>query len=139
MHEYALADAVLRAAAAAADGERLSVVTAIRVRVGELQQIDPDVFSFALERTRPEGDARFAATRTSVEVVPARFRCRACSREFSLSDVPDRDADAAEAIHLLPEAAHAFLACPGCGSPDFEVAAGRGVEIASIEGERSGA
>jgi hydrogenase nickel incorporation protein HypA/HybF len=38
-----------------------------------------------------------------------------------------------EAVHFLPEAAHAYLRCPRCGSVDFDVAAGRGVSIVSIE------
>ena len=50
-----------------------------------------------------------------------------------------RDDDAAEAIHFVPELAHAFMRCPDCGSPDFEVAAGRGVAISGIEGERDDA
>ena len=38
-----------------------------------------------------------------------------------------------EAIHFLPEAAHAFVRCPSCGSPDFAVSKGRGVSIKSID------
>ena len=40
-----------------------------------------------------------------------------------------------EAVHFVPELARAFMGCPGCGSADFDVTAGRGVSVASIEGE----
>jgi hydrogenase nickel incorporation protein HypA/HybF len=139
MHEYALADAVLKAALRSAQEERLARVTRIRVEVGELQQIDRDVFAFALGEVRPPGDVRFATTVVEVVLAPARFACRACGRSFTLAEAGDRDGNAAEAIHFVPEAAHAFLRCPACSSPDFEVTAGRGVSIAALEGERADA
>ena len=40
-----------------------------------------------------------------------------------------------EAIHFIPELAHAFLECPSCQSPDFELLQGRGVSIGAIEGD----
>ena len=136
VHEFALADAVMRCAREAADDEGLSRVATIGVRVGELQQIEPEVFAFALAEVRPTDDSRLADTEVTVDVEPARFRCRACDRSFGLDEAGDSDEHAAEAIHLVPELAHAFLRCPACGSPDFEIAAGRGVTISSIQGER---
>ncbi len=41
-----------------------------------------------------------------------------------------------EAIHFVPEAAHAFIRCPACGSPDFEISKGRGVWVERITGMR---
>jgi hydrogenase nickel incorporation protein HypA/HybF len=53
-----------------------------------------------------------------------------------LDELPEPgDAAEAEAVHFIPELAHAFLQCPSCGSPDFEMLAGRGVSIGSIEAE----
>jgi hydrogenase nickel incorporation protein HypA/HybF len=136
MHEFALAEAVMQTARQTAERESLTRVTKIAVEVGELQQIKKDVFEFALGQTRPDGDARLAETEITVEIVPARFRCRACERVFGVAETELHDDDAAEAIHFVPELAHAFMRCPDCGSPDFEVASGRGVGITSIEGER---
>jgi hydrogenase nickel incorporation protein HypA/HybF len=44
------------------------------------------------------------------------------------------DEEAREAIHFLPEAAHAYIRCPKCGSPDFEILSGRGVWLESVRG-----
>ncbi len=135
MHEYALADAVVRAALRAATDGGLGSVTSVHVRVGELQQIKRDLFEFALAQCRPEDEPRLAETTFHVTVDPAQLTCRACAHVFSMGDVTGgSSADDLEAVHFVPELAHAFFACPGCGSPDFEVTAGRGVSIASIEG-----
>ncbi|MEM4169637.1 MAG: hydrogenase maturation nickel metallochaperone HypA, partial [Thermoproteota archaeon] len=49
------------------------------------------------------------------------------------------DENMLEAIHFLPEVSHAYVKCPNCGSPDFEVTGGRGVWIESIKGlEKNG-
>jgi Zn finger protein HypA/HybF involved in hydrogenase expression len=66
-----------------------------------------------------------------VEDEPARFRCRGCGEDFTAGPPPD---DAGEAVHLVPELSHAYLRCPACGSPDFEIVAGRGVTLRTIEG-----
>ena len=42
-----------------------------------------------------------------------------------------------EAIHFVPESAHAFLRCPACKSPDFEISKGRGVWVERITGVMS--
>ncbi|MDR0318462.1 MAG: hydrogenase maturation nickel metallochaperone HypA, partial [Nitrososphaerota archaeon] len=44
------------------------------------------------------------------------------------------DAVTVEAIHFVPEAAHTFIKCPKCGSPDFEITSGRGIWLDSIQG-----
>lgn len=138
MHEFALAEAIMRAVARTAADERLTAVTSVKVRVGQLQSIRKELFEFALKETRPTDEPRLAGTDFQVSIVSAAFACRACERRFTLDDVPERDAEAAEAIHFVPELAHAFMRCPSCGSPDFEVVDGRGVDIAEIQGEQEG-
>ncbi len=135
MHEFALAESVVRATLQTAESEGMTAVTRVVVQVGELQQIKKDVFEFALKQVHSD-DPRLADTVLVVEIVPARFSCRVCEHGFTLAETGEHDADAKEAIHFVPELAHAFMRCPACGSPDFEVAEGRGVGIASIEGER---
>ena len=135
MHEFALAEAVVRAVLQTAESEGMTAVTRVAVQVGELQSIKQDVFEFALEQVRTE-DPRLAEAALEVEIVPARFACRDCEHVFTLAETGEREADAKEAIHFVPELAHAFMRCPSCGSPDFEVAEGRGVGIAAIEGEK---
>jgi hydrogenase nickel incorporation protein HypA/HybF len=135
MHELALAEAVIVTALEAADREGFSELTRIDVRVGELQRIRKDTFEFALKEILPAGEPRIAGAEIRVEIEPVRFRCRPCGREFGSADTQGpRDEDESEAIHFIPELAHAFLRCPGCDSPDFEVNGGRGVTIEALEG-----
>lgn len=135
MHELALADAVVTAALEIADREGLSEITEIDVRVGELQQIKTEVLEFALREVIPAGRPRLAAAAIVLKTVPAEFRCRPCDHRFGLEQARGpRGKDALEAIHFIPELAHAYLRCPRCQSPDFELMQGRGVSIDSIEG-----
>ena len=50
-----------------------------------------------------------------------------------MREAGDHVADEREAIHFIPALANAYMRCPGCDSPDFEVTAGRGVTIAQID------
>ena len=136
MHELALAEAVVAAALETARSNGLTRITRIEVRIGELQTIECDAFELAVRDLLPPSDARVAAAVVEVRADPAAFRCRACGASFGLADTggPDGE-DASEAIHFIPELAHAFLRCPSCGGPDFEVTAGRGVRLEAIEGD----
>lgn len=135
MHELALADAVIRAALAAARREGMARITRVVVRIGELQQTVPGTFRVALEELLPADDPCLSGTRFDFEPEPARFRCRPCDRTFGLAEAGGpRTEREAEAIHFVPELAHGFLACPVCGSPDFDVLQGRGIVLERIEG-----
>lgn len=135
MHEFALADAVVKAAVRAAREAGIDRVEAVVVRVGELQQIATDLFEFSLSEVLPAGDPLLEGARFVVEREAVVFRCRVCGREFGTGDLGEAPgADEAEAVHFIPELAHAFVRCPGCGSPDFDILAGRGVTLERIEG-----
>ncbi|MFH1570544.1 MAG: hydrogenase/urease maturation nickel metallochaperone HypA [Gemmatimonadota bacterium] len=131
MHELALAEGIVATALKAAGGRR---VCRIVVAVGELQQIDARAFRDCLEQVVPPGEAALAGVHIDLQAQPARLQCRACRCDFGLADLPDPPgADELEAIHFVPELAHSWLACPQCGSPDFEITAGRGIWIDHIE------
>ena len=136
MHELALADAVITTALDAARKKGMTRILRIDVRVGELQRIETELFEFALKQVLPKTEPRLTGTEITLAIEPARFRCRACSRAFTLDDTSGPAGERqAEAIHFIPELAHAYLRCPDCHSPDFEVTEGRGVSIQAIEGE----
>ena len=134
MHEWALAEGVVSTAERIAEEEGLGEITEVTVSIGELQQIEHETFRFALEQLRTPimKDARFI-----FESIGARLRCRVCGEEWGFSP-DDMDEETSEAIHFLPEVAHAYLSCPSCGSPDFEVLEGRGVILSSIKGVKRG-
>ncbi len=132
MHEWALAEGIIATASRVAEEQRLDEITEVVVRIGELQQVEEEIVQFALEQLRTP---KMAKAKFTIEKAPAKFRCNKCATEWGL-DPKTLDRDTGEAIHFVPEMAHVYLKCPGCGSPDFEVAEGRGVWLASIKGKR---
>ncbi len=139
MHELALADAVVKAAIQAADGARIDKIARIVVKVGELQQIEKDLFEFSLTSVIPSQDERLTGAEFDVAEEAVRFECRACGRGYGRSDVDiDAAGDQGEAVHFIPELSHAFARCPSCGSPDFDITHGRGITLERIEGITDG-
>jgi hydrogenase nickel incorporation protein HypA/HybF len=134
MHELALADSVVKAALQAAADAGMNHIDRIVVTVGELQQIEKELFEFSLTNVLPAQDPRLADTEFDVTEEKVRFRCRSCGRDYGRDDVALEDDDAGEAIHFIPELSHAYARCPECGSPDFDITQGRGITLARIEG-----
>ncbi len=132
MHEWALAEAIVAAASQVAEKEGLVKVTEVKVKVGELQQIEDDILQFAFSQLKKNKmkDAKF-----TVETVPAGLRCRVCGNSWTF-DVDKLEGESREAVHFIPELVHTFIKCPKCGSPDFEVLEGRGVWLESVCGEK---
>jgi hydrogenase nickel incorporation protein HypA/HybF len=132
MHEWALAEAVLMSARELAEKEKLKEVTDVTIRIGELQQVEPDILRFALSQMKTElfKNAKFRILRAK-----STLKCRVCetSWQFSLKQL---DSAKAEAIHFVPEVAHTYIKCPKCGSPDFEIVSGRGVWLENIKGAK---
>ncbi|NWF86691.1 hydrogenase nickel incorporation protein HypA [Candidatus Bathyarchaeota archaeon] len=132
MHEWALAEAVITAASEIAEKEGLKEVTVLKIKVGELQQIELDILEFALSQLKPD---KFKNTKINIKIDKAELRCRVCGHQWIFSK-EELDKNSAEAIHFIPEIAHTYIKCPKCGSPDFEVLRGRGVWLESIKGVR---
>ncbi|NPA96209.1 MAG: hydrogenase nickel incorporation protein HypA [Crenarchaeota archaeon] len=126
MHEWALAEAIARYAESVCSSRRVSKIV---VKLGTLQAIDREVLSFALNAILESDGIRGAEI--VLEDEEAVFRCRRCGATWRYSDV-ELDEALREAIHFLPEAVHSFVRCPRCGSRDFEVVKGRGVEVAEV-------
>jgi len=132
MHEWALAEAVITAASNIAEKEHLKQVTEVTVKIGELQQVERSIFRFALTQLKPTNfeDASFHLTTAKTTL-----KCRICGNIWPFKKVK-LDKDTAEAIHFVPEVAHAYIKCPKCGSPDFEIEEGRGVWLENVKGVR---
>jgi len=130
MHEWALAEAIISAASETAEKEGLKEVTEVKIKVGELQQIEKDVLDFALSQLKT---ARFKNAGFRIVKVRAKLKCRACGFQWSFAK-EKLDKNTAEAIHFVPEIAHSYIKCPKCGSPDFEILEGRGVWLESVKG-----
>jgi len=130
MHEWALAEAVIAAASQIAEKEGLKEVTEVKIKVGELQQIEIDVLEFALSQLKT---SKLKNTEFSIETVKAELKCRACEHKWAYGK-ERLDENTKEAIHFVPEVAHTYVKCPKCGSPDFEAMQGRGVWLEKIKG-----
>jgi len=137
MHEWALAESILTAAVEEADKEKLDTIKEIKISIGELQQIEQEIFEFALEEIiKTQGD-KLKNVKTIIEIEKSTLKCNACEHSWSFSDLKKKiNEDESEAIHFIPEVAFVHARCPKCGSPDFEIATGRGVTITSIKGEK---
>lgn len=132
MHEWALAEAVLTTVLDIAAKENAEKILEIDIVMGELQQIDMETFKFALENLVKGTIAENA--RIVFETEKAVLKCNVCGYEWSFGEIIEKlDEEAREAIHFIPEVFHAYIACPVCGSRDFDVVRGRGVYIKSIK------
>lgn len=130
MHEWALAEAIITSAKKIAEQEKLKEVTEITIKVGKLQRVEPQILRFALSQLKP---GIFKNTKFHILKAKSTLKCRVCGTtwQFNLKKL---DKTTAEAIHFVPEVAHAYIRCPKCGSPDFEIVSGRGVWLQDIKG-----
>jgi hydrogenase nickel incorporation protein HypA/HybF len=137
MHEWALAESVLTAALDAAQKEKLKKITEIKIAVGELQQIEHDIFDFALSQIIKEQDKKLKDVKIKITTEKSTLKCKNCEKTWSFEDMKKSlNKDESESIHFIPEVAFVHARCPKCGSPDFEIITGRGVSITSIKGEK---
>jgi len=134
MHEWALAEAILASARQIAQQEHLTAVTEVTIRVGELQQVEPPILRFALKQMSEGG--LFNGAKFKVLKAKSTLKCRVCNTAWQYNPRKLGKA-AAEAIHFIPEVAHTYIKCPNCGSPDFEIASGRGVWLEDLKGVKA--
>jgi len=138
MHEWSLAESVACTAVRVAEERNLKTVTQIMISLGQLQQIEEDIFMFAMKAVIESQKKLFENTDIQILPVKAVFKCKVCGMEWCFADKKaSLDFEVSESIHFVPEVVHAHTQCPGCKSPDFEIVAGRGVWIDSISGEEA--
>ena len=132
MHEWALAEAILTSAKQIAEQEKFKEVTAVTIRVGELQQVEPPILRFALSQMKTE---TFKNAKFHILKAKSTLKCRVCGTTWQFN-IKKLDKTTAEAIHFVPEVAHTYIRCPKCGSSDFEIVSGRGVWLENIKGAK---
>lgn len=133
MHEWALAEAVIATVIEEARKAEMKKVTEIMIKIGELQQIDSEVFEFALNEIAKNRD--LGGMKVKMQIEKAVFRCRVCGQEWNFSDI-QMGKNESEAIHFIPEVSHAYIRCDACNSPDFEIIQGRRISIDYIKGKK---
>lgn len=130
MHEWALAEAIISTVSKIAEKENLKEVSEVNLMLGEMQQIDVEVLKFALSQMKM---GKLSNAKFKIRIVKARFKCRICNHTWALRDMKITK-ETWELIHFIPEAAHAYVRCPKCGSPDFSIIKGRNLWIAGVKG-----
>ena len=136
MHEWALAESILTAAIEEAEKEKLKKITEIRISLGELQQIEQDIFEFALNEIIKSQKGKIKNVKTIIEKEESKLKCNNCGYKWKFDDIKKKiNENESEAIHFIPEETFVQTRCPECSSPDFEITSGRGVSITSIKGK----
>ncbi|MDI6805947.1 MAG: hydrogenase nickel incorporation protein HypA [Candidatus Bathyarchaeia archaeon] len=130
MHEWALAEAIITTASQIAEKEGLNEVTEVKIKVGELQQVEKDILEFALSNLK---SGKLHKAKFQIETMNTKLKCRVCGNQWFFNK-ENLDEKTSEAIHFVPEIAHTYIKCPKCGSPDFEILEGRGIWLESVKG-----
>ncbi|MCS7233693.1 MAG: hydrogenase maturation nickel metallochaperone HypA [Synergistetes bacterium] len=115
MHEFSLAEALISVVLEEAVKYGACRILKVRVRVGKLVGVVPDLLSFAFGSLAEGSIAKGA--KLELEEVPFRGMCRSCGHSFDIDDF--------------------FGACPKCGSEELDIDGGNEFELIGLEIERS--
>ena len=137
MHEWALAESIVLAAVEEARKEHLKKITKVTVSIGELQQIEKEIFLFALNEIGKAQQPPIKKDAFVLKTEKSTLTCKYCGEQWKYSDMKKKlNETESESIHFIPEVVFVHTRCPRCGSPDFEITQGRGVILSSISGVR---
>ncbi len=137
MHEWALAESVITTALETAKKEKMKQIKEITINFGELQQIEQDIFKFALDELKKPHIKKMKNTKFHMKTEKTTLKCKNCENTWTYQDMKKKFTEGeSESIHFIPEIVFVHTRCPKCGNPDFEITKGRGVTIASIKGTR---
>jgi hydrogenase nickel incorporation protein HypA/HybF len=137
MHEWALAESIITTVVNAAKKEKIKKIKKVVIGLGELQQVEQDIFEFALGELIKEQGKKLKDVKIEIKSEKSNFVCNNCQNHWTFEDLKKSiNEDESEAIHFIPEVALVHSRCPKCGSPDFKIIKGRGVTILSIKGEK---
>lgn len=107
----ALTEAVIDAVVAKLGDTR---VTAVRLEIGKLSGVSVDSIRFCFDLV--VADTTLAGARLDIDEPSGAARCRDCATPFAVDDP--------------------IVLCPGCGSANVSVEAGRDMRIKSVEVSR---
>ena len=131
MHEWSLAQSVIYNTIEYKKRNKFRKITEIKIKLGELQQIDREIFEFALKEITK---LKKITAKIKIETEKTVLKCRICGNIWDFCDTKKLNKNEAEFMHFIPDVAHVYLRCPECKSPDFEIIKGRGVLVDSIKG-----
>jgi len=140
MHEWSVAEAVIRTVQDWADGRKVKIKRVV-LGIPAVSFLDSDLLKEAFDTLKRDSILEDATL--IVRFKSPTFHCNSCNRDFSLDDVKDQlDKVRAEfgedyPMHLIPALAPAFIRCPYCGSHDISAKA-QDITIDQLEVEEDG-
>jgi len=111
MHEFGIAESLLKTALEAAGRQGAARVEQVNLRIGALAGVVDEALTFAFEALADGTPAQGA--RLHIEAIPVTCYCSACAREF--------------------EAPRFSYRCPTCQALSRELRRGRELELVSVE------
>lgn len=110
MHEFSIAEALLKGTLKVAEAYGSRPVEQVRVQMGRLRQIVPDILTYAFDVIAKDTLAEGAVLECR-EVTPW-VRCKSCGTAFEPEDI--------------------FWVCPACETPGGEVLRGEELILESV-------
>jgi hydrogenase nickel incorporation protein HypA/HybF len=111
MHELSIAQALVEQVEEARRANNGDKVLSVRIRVGEWQQVVPEILTAYFDYLAQ--DTPLEAARITIDAVSATARCDDCDRVFAVPDI--------------------FLICPACGSRSCTLLTGKEMELIEVE------
>lgn len=134
MHEWSLAAGIIQTVEDECRRQSIARVQSLELSVGELAQIEVDTLREALSNLK-KGTA-MAGCRITIRKERTRMSCRKCMHAWSFMEsrkqLSPLQKGGDNAVHYLPSTVNAFITCPSCGSPDFDIVSGFGLSIRSF-------
>ena len=116
MHELPVMQEVLRIVLDHAGKHQVEQVHAVRIRVGELSDLEEEWMQRYFDHLAKGSPAEGAVLK--IERVPASMQCRVCGHTFH-PDLQGRE----------------YIVCPKCGKPDCSLVAGREYTVVNLEAQ----
>jgi hydrogenase nickel incorporation protein HypA/HybF len=114
MHELGIINNLFTIIEEVAEENHLIKVNNVKLKLGKLQQIVPEMLIFAFETVAEGTKAEGAAL--NVEYVPIKMKCATCSTEFIVEE-------------------HVYI-CPECSETNLTLLEGMEVILESLEGDQ---
>ena len=114
MHELGIITNLFDIIEEVATEHKLVKINTVKLKLGKLQQIVPEMLSFAFE-TVAQGTKADGAT-LEVDYIPIRMQCNECQQEFIVDD-------------------HIYI-CPECAETSLTMLTGMEIILESVEGDQ---
>ncbi|AOL15431.1 hydrogenase expression/synthesis, HypA [Sulfolobus sp. A20] len=126
MHEWSVADSIIRALINWANENNVKEIEKVKVGIPSFTFLEVDILKEAFD-TMKKGSVILDNATLEVKFKDPTFKCRNCDNVFTIDQVKDQlDKVRSEygeeyPLHLIPSLASSFLTCPRCVSHDVVV------------------